>query len=113
MLTELARYGESSSIRDLWHIAKMTCNQRKVVAAKPPPATHHLDMYASNTQQEITRPSSPCCWCGSPSHLEEHCYSKDTTNIQHHPSHTGKVLFLPTFWPSTAGTALARKHTTV
>jgi hypothetical protein len=29
------------------------------------------------------------------------------------PSHTGKVLFLPTFWPSTAGTALAKKHTIV
>jgi hypothetical protein len=32
-----------------------------------------------------TRPPFPCHWCSSHSHLEEHCYSKDTTNIHRHP----------------------------
>jgi hypothetical protein len=29
--------------------------------------------------------STPCSWCRSPSHKEEHCYSKDTSNINRHP----------------------------
>jgi hypothetical protein len=36
------------------------------------------------THKTPTSPT-PCSWCKSPSHNEEHCYSKDTTNITRHP----------------------------
>jgi hypothetical protein len=87
LLTELARTGENSSIRDLWYIGEITYNQLKVVGARPPPATHHLGMYASNQQGQekpssaYNKPSVKCDWCEALHHDIDHCFSKDITNI--------------------------------
>jgi hypothetical protein len=81
LLTELARKGESSQIKDLWFIAQITWKQLKVLQARAPPPSHHLGMSASADRW----PAVICEWCGAPHHDMDQCYSKDITNIQRHP----------------------------
>jgi hypothetical protein len=88
LLTELARTGENSVIRDLWFIAQITWNQLKSIAARPPPSSHHLGMSASTQQGRGQRPKrrGPCDWCGAPGHDMDRCYSKDPENLKKFPA---------------------------
>jgi hypothetical protein len=96
LLTELARTGENSMIRDLWFIAQITCNQLKVISARPPPASHHLGMSASYQQGQGSPPqdqgppfpcensTAKCDWCGGP-HMGDECFRKDPCNVLRFP----------------------------
>jgi hypothetical protein len=95
LLTVLARTRENSSIRDLWYIAQITCNQLKVVAARPRPATHHLGMNAANQGQgsppqdqgppfPCRTPTAKCDGCGGP-HMGDECFKKDPCNVLSFP----------------------------